>query len=102
MWYLVEILGLSVLWATVVCFFSINAIGHHFSRQWTFKARSPKYLRSFIRFFVVMTISLGLNIGLMYFLVIYIGWPYLFASAIIALFFFIGNFVAHRDWTYAR
>ena len=100
MWSLVEILGLHVLLAAAICFFALNAIGHHLSRIVVFRHSSSAYGHSLVRFNLVMAVGFALNLSAMALTTQWLGIPYLLASALIAALFFIGNFVAHRDWTF--
>lgn len=100
MWSLVEILGLHVLLATAFCFFSLNAIGHHLSRTVVFRHSVSTYGHSLTRFNLVMAVSFALNLSAMALTTQWLEIPYLLASALIAALFFIGNFVAHRNWTF--
>ena len=100
MWSLVEILGLHVLPATAICFFALNAIGHHLSRLVVFRHSERTYGHSLTRFSLVMALSFALNLSAMALTTQWLEMPYLLASTLIAALFFVGNFVAHRDWTF--
>lgn len=100
MWYLVAIARIHVLAATAICFFVLNAVGHHLSRILVFVAPRPGYKKSLLRFMLVMAASLTLNLAAMALATQWLGLPYLLASTAIAALFFVGNYIAHRDWTF--
>lgn len=100
MWYLVGIAHFHILWASTICFFVLNAIGHHLSRKFVFADSSNRYTQSFFRFVLVMVISLMLNLGAMSLATSWLGLPYLLASAAIAAIFFFANFTMHNRWTF--
>lgn len=100
MWSLVSVAGLDVLVATAICFFVTNAVGHHLSRTLVFRHGKYPYETSLMRFTATMAISLALNLSAMAAATRWLGIHYLAASALIAALFFIGNYVAHREWTF--
>lgn len=100
MWWLVAYQQLHVLVATVICFFALNALGHTLSRRFVFFTSNRTYGSSLLRHTIVVGTSLALNVAAMAFAIEVLGVPYLLASACIAATFFLGNFVAHRDWTF--
>ncbi len=110
MWGLVELAGADVLVATAACFVILNVFSHHLSRAWVFgldadasgdgREGGQSYRRSLFRYLAGMGLSLGLNLALMMLAVQHFGQPYLLASILIAAFFFVGNFILHRDWTF--
>lgn len=100
MWWLVASVGTGVLQATAICFITVNALGHHLSRALVFPGAGNAYSQSFVRFMLVMGLSLLTNLAAMALAVNWLGMPYLLASAAIAALFFIGNFVLHLNWTF--
>jgi putative flippase GtrA len=100
MWMLVALASLHVLTATVICFFVLNALSHHLSRRFVFNHSGRRYRHSLGRYLAVMAISLALNLAGMAMATQWLQIPYLLASSMIAILFFLANFIAHRDWTF--
>ena len=100
MWSLVALAALPILIATAICFFLVNAVGHHMSRIFVFKSGESAYSTSLLRYVLVMAASFILNLSAMATATQWLDVHYLAASAMIAAAFFIGNFLAHREWTF--
>lgn len=100
MWALVAVAQLPVLAATAICFFALNAVGHHLSRRHVFPDAGNPYHHSFARFLAVMATSLALNLAAMAIATKWLDLHYLLASTCIAALFFFANYLAHRHWTF--
>ena len=92
-------LNLLLMW-TLVAVAVLNLFSHHYSRELVFGNSGRRYSKSLIRYSRVMAASFALNLAAMAIATQWLEVPYLLASALIAGLFFLGNFVAHRDWTF--
>lgn len=100
MWWLVARAGLSVLAASTICFFALNALAHGLARRLVFAGGHRPYHQSLLRYLLVMAGSLALNLGAMAVATQWLGLHYLLASIAIAAMFFVGNYSAHYLWTF--
>jgi putative flippase GtrA len=96
-----EKLGAHYMVAVLVSILLTNALGFVLNRRWTFASQSSLFWRELGRYFTVNLGQFALNLLLMAILVSGFGMPYLGASAAIALVMTGGNFLLHKNWSFA-
>ncbi|MFZ2989921.1 GtrA family protein [Ideonella sp.] len=101
LWVLVEGLEFSIGAATVTCFFASNFLGHFLSRWLVFSGTPRAYGESLVRYAVIMTFNLALNVFVMHAATHWLGMHYMLASVGMSVAFFAGNFYLHWAWTFA-
>ena len=95
----VGVLGWGYLQATVVVFLLVNGAAFVLNRGWVFRHRGA-VAPSVARYYLIMAISLALNLLLMRVLVGTVGFNYLLASLVVSLLLGVGNFAAHQQITF--
>lgn len=98
--WLVGMFGVPYLWACVVAFFSINALGYLLNKAFSFRLGAAPRLGEAGRYFLVMGLSLALNLGLMYLLVDVARLHYLIASVVVSALLAAVNFLAHAVFSF--
>ncbi|AOY91451.1 hypothetical protein BKK79_06190 [Cupriavidus sp. USMAA2-4] len=100
-WFVTTRLGWHYLVAAAISFFAVNGVGFVFNKYLTFTQVLRPSFREIRRYYIVMSGSLALNLGLMFVMVDALGIHYLLSSVTITLLFMIFNFLAHLRWTFA-
>lgn len=102
LYFFTEQLGLHYLVSLVIAMFILSTIGWAMNRTWTFQSADPQWLAEAKRY-LAANISIWLiTFALMALLVSGIGINYLQASAVVAAFMAIVNFLLHRHWSFRK
>lgn len=101
LWTATSVFHLYSLTAVAISFFSINYIGYLLNRYYTFQSRNPRGRTELARYFLIMALSLGLNMALMYLLMERLKLGILSASIITAASMMIINYGTHKVWTFS-
>lgn len=96
-----DLLGVHYLWATLASLWITNTLGWLLNRRWTFASRAPAAFAEYCRYLTVNLSSFALGMALMALLVGLLGIHYLVANACIAFAMALGNFLAHRSWSFS-
>lgn len=96
----VEVLSMNYTAAIVVCFWLVNYIGFYLNRHFSFQASNGNFFRQAKQYYVIMGCSLLANLTLMMILVEYFEFHYFYSSLLVTGLFFMGNFLAHKLWTF--
>lgn len=76
------------------------SVNYLLSHHWVFRSRK-RYAQTAFKFFLIASVGLGLNTGLMYLAVTKIGIHYLLAQLIATAVVLLWNFAGNRFWTFA-
>jgi len=98
-WIFVGQLGWNYLLATVAVFVAGNLFGYTANRRFTFESTSRRG-PEIARWYLVMAVSLGVNLTAMAVLVGGLGINYLVASLVLSLALALVNFAAHDRFTF--
>ncbi len=77
-----------------------NCYGFVLNRQWTFMQTQEHPLLQMVRYTVVTLVAILLSVGLMTWLVEFLGLHYVAASLLTSAIFAVFNFLAHLNWTF--
>ncbi|MBI3231168.1 MAG: GtrA family protein [Burkholderiales bacterium] len=102
LWWAVERLQLSYLFACTIAFFLINLAGYILNKSITFSQGRKIQLSQLLRYYIVMILSLCLNLLLMLILVEWLGMHYLVASISVSFILAALNYLAHAGFTFFR
>lgn len=98
---LVDGLHVPYLRACTISFFVLNFIGYRLNKAVTFQLGRRILWPELVRYFVIMALSLAVNLGLMALLVGVLGIGWLPAAIIVTVLLAAANFLAHRHVTFA-
>lgn len=100
--FLVESLRFSLSWAVTISF--IIAASHNFilNKIWTFKDKSKKYRRQYLKFITVSIFGFLITISLMYVLVRFLTIWYITSKIITSIVVMTFNFLGNKLWTFRR
>jgi len=99
---LVDGLGWNYLAVTVLAYVCVSAVGFGLNRLWTFQATDGAVPVQAARFVFIQSLSLLLNMALMWVLVGQCGIGSPAASVVASILFAMGNFLAQRGWAFRR
>jgi dolichol-phosphate mannosyltransferase len=79
------------------------AVANNFvwNKYWTFNDKTPEIPRQFVSYTVVNSISLGINLSVLYILTEYIGMWYMIAQIIAILVALTNNYLGNKRFTFA-
>jgi len=100
LWLLTSWLGVHYLLSTVVTFLVTTPVGFWLNKILTFRTRRGYARIEWPRYFLVMSISFGSSIALMYLLVSVLGLWYLLANMIVIGVLLAFNFLTHDRWSF--
>jgi putative flippase GtrA len=102
LWWAVEHLKLSYLLSCTILFFLINLAGYVLNKTITFNQGRKIQFRQLLYYYIVMMLSLCLNLLLMFVLVERLDVHYLIASLGVSSILAVLNYLAHAGFTFFR
>ncbi len=96
----VEIFNIHYLIATIIGFFLSNLLGFFLNKYYTFQAKTTKIWQELYKYYAVMTFSFIANLGCMFILVDLLKIWAVYASLIVAVIFYIYNYLMHKNWSF--
>lgn len=101
LWLFTYRFGLHYLLSVIIAFFTINLVGFLINSRYTFKSQTAAG-QQLAKYYLVMAVSLTVNLLLMNLLVDQLQINILTASLCITLMFITMNFLSHLNWTFAK
>lgn len=101
LYLLVEYQHLPVLVAATLSFIVAVINNFFFNKIWTFQDKSKRYLKQYIKFFIIALISLCLSNLILLALIHFFALWYVAAKLITSACIFIWNFLSHKFWTFS-
>lgn len=102
LWLLIDLLGVPLLAACTLSFFVLNLLGYLTNKGFTFRLPVRPEWRELLRYYIVMAISLAINLALMALLVTRWNWHYLTASVAVTILLAAFNYLGHADFTFVE
>jgi len=96
-----ELLGWHYLLSMAASIVIANTLGWLLNRRWTFIGGTLSWWKEYIRYMSISLSSILISLFLMAVCVSALGINYLLASGGIAILMLLGNYIAHRDWSFA-
>ena len=100
LWALIDRAGLGVVSACTLSFFTLNAVGYALNKVQAFQLEARVRGLELLRYYLVMAVSLALNLALMALLVYAMGWHWLPASVLVSVALALLNYAAHARLTF--
>lgn len=100
LWLLTSWLGVHYLVSTMITFLITTPVGFWLNKLLTFRTRREYARIEWPRYFLIMSISFGNSLALMYLLVSVLGLWYLLANVIVIGLLLAFNFLTHDRWSF--
>lgn len=91
-----DILGIHYLLSFFASYFAVNLFAYIISGRYIFRSRNKRFVTGAMRYYAVNLFSLCLNSSALYFLVDWLGLPYLAASILLSASNAPINYVLHK------
>lgn len=99
-WFLTRIFHWYYLAAAIISFIIAVSWSFFLNRRWTFRHQGKDITHQYFKFFIANIISMGLNLGLLYLAVDWLGIHDLLAKFLVAVVVAFFNFSLNRFWTF--
>jgi len=101
--YLLDaVFGIYYVYAKVISFLVAVINSFFWNRSWTFRSRSEQRMHEFIKYMLVYTIGMGLNVGIMYSAVDHFHWRKLAGLIAATAITSVWNFLTNKFWTFRQ
>ena len=100
LYFLVDILRIWYLTASIVSFIAISFFGYYGQKYFTFKNKSANHKKQLLLFYLMAMASLAINSLSMLFFVSFLGLWYILGSALTKLIVLTWNFIATKYVTF--
>lgn len=100
LWILTDKFAVEEMMATIIGFFFSNLLGFFLNKYFTFKVTNTNIWKEIYKYYAVMTSSFIANLFLMFILVKLLNIWIVYASLMIAIIFYIYNYLMHKNWSF--
>ncbi len=100
LWILTDKFAVEEMMATIIGFFFSNLLGFFLNKYFTFKVTNTSILKEIYKYYTVMTSSFIANLILMFVLVKILNIWIVYASLLVAIIFYIYNYLMHKNWSF--
>ncbi|WP_425183387.1 GtrA family protein [Mesomycoplasma ovipneumoniae] len=91
------VLNIIPVLSTCIWFLFFLIVSYYFNSIWTFK---KKYINSFVRYFIICSLGLSINVSIMFIVVDLLGSLYLIGKAVSIIIVPIFNFWLSKKWVF--
>jgi putative flippase GtrA len=100
LWILTDKFAVEEMMATIIGFFFSNLLGFFLNKYFTFKVTNTSIFKEIYKYYTVMTSSFIANLILMFVLVKILNIWIVYASLLVAIIFYIYNYLMHKNWSF--
>lgn len=100
LWILTDKFAVEEMMATIIGFFFSNLLGFFLNKYFTFKVTNTNIWKEIYKYYAVMASSFIANLFLMFILVKLLNIWIVYASLMIAIIFYIYNYLMHKNWSF--